>query len=95
MAHIVKWEQIVLTGHVGHMVYMVSMGHVTYANETCGTFVEDVACGTYGTFDPYLRMVHILMDLPNEYKHVFTSESKNKIRSTPNVQDFIRSHAFE
>jgi len=56
----------------------------------CGTFVVDVACGTYGTFVPYLQMVHILGDLPNEYKQVFTSESKIKIRSIPNVQDFVR-----
>jgi hypothetical protein len=57
---------------------------VTYADEKCGTFVANVVCGTYVTHVPYLQMVHISMDLPNKYKHVFTSGSKNKIRSTPN-----------
>jgi hypothetical protein len=28
MAHIIKWEQIVLMGHVGHMVHMGHVGHV-------------------------------------------------------------------
>jgi hypothetical protein len=68
---------------------------VTYVDEKCGTFVVGVACGTYVTHVPYLEMVHTSMDLPNEYKHVFTNGSKNKIRSTPNVQIFIRSHAYE
>jgi hypothetical protein len=58
---------------------------VRYADETCGIFVADVACGTYGTHVLYLQMVHISMNLPNEYKHVFTNGSKNKISSTPNV----------
>jgi hypothetical protein len=40
-------------------------------------------------------MVHTSMDLPNENKHVFTSGSTNKIRFIPNVQDFVRSHAYE
>jgi hypothetical protein len=64
-------------------------------DETCGTFVANLACGTYGTHVPYLQMLRILMELPNEYKHVFTSGSKNKIRFIPNVQDFINSRAYE
>jgi hypothetical protein len=39
-------------------------------------------------------MVHISMDLPNEYKHVFTHEFKNKTRTIPNVQDLL-DHAYE
>jgi hypothetical protein len=61
----------------------------------CGTFVADVMCGTYVTHVPYFEMVRISMDLPNEYKDVFTSGSKNKIRFTPNDQDFVRSCAYE
>ncbi len=68
---------------------------VTYVDETCGTFVAYVVGGTYGRHVPYLQMVHISMDLPNEYKHVFTSGFKNKIRTTPNFQDFVRSRAYE
>jgi hypothetical protein len=124
MAHIIKWEQIVLMGHVGHMVHMAHMGHVGHVAllvhmvrvghvlrlwmknvghllqmlrvghvlrlqmRKCGTFVADVTCETYVTHVPYLQMVLISMDLPNEYKHVFTSGSKTKIRFTPNDQDF-------
>jgi len=51
---------------------------VTFADEKCGTFVANVTCGTYVTHVPYLQMVHISMDLPNKYKHVFTSGSKKK-----------------
>jgi len=61
----------------------------------CGTFVTDVVCGAYVTHVPYSEMVHTSMDLPNENKHVFTSGSTNKIRFIPNVQDFVRSHAYE
>jgi hypothetical protein len=49
---------------------------------TCGTFGAYGLCGTYVTHVLYLQMVHISMDLLNEYKHVFTSLPKNKIRST-------------
>jgi hypothetical protein len=42
-----------------------------------------------------LQMVHISMHLPNEYKHVFTSGFKTKIRFTLNDRDFIRSCAYE
>jgi hypothetical protein len=51
---------------------------VTYVDETCGTFVANVVGETYGRHVPYLQMVHISMDLSNEYKHVFTSGSKIK-----------------
>jgi hypothetical protein len=51
---------------------------VTFADEKCGTFVANVTCGTYVTHVPYLQMVHISMDLPNKYKHVFTSGSQKK-----------------
>jgi hypothetical protein len=68
---------------------------VMYADEKCGTFVVDVECGTYVTHAPYSEMVHTSMDLPNQYKRVFTNGSKNKIKSTPNVQNFVRSHAYE
>jgi hypothetical protein len=68
---------------------------VTYANEKYGTFVADAMCGTYVAHVPYFQMVHISMDLPNEYKHVFTNGSKNKIRSIPNDQDFVKSCAYE
>ncbi len=57
---------------------------VTYVNEKCRTFFANVVCGTYVTHVPYLQMVRISMDPPNEYKHVFTNGSKNKIMSTPN-----------
>ncbi len=50
----------------------------TFADEKCGTFVANVTCGTYVTHVPYLQMVHISMDLPNKYKHVFTSGSQKK-----------------
>ncbi len=95
-------------GHVGHMVHMVGMGHVALLVHMVhvghvlhmqmrhvGHFVADVTCGKYGTHVPYLEMVHMSMGLPNEYKHVFTSGSKNKISSIPNVQDFIKSCAYE
>jgi hypothetical protein len=35
---------------------------VTYVDETCGTFVADVECGTYNTHVPYLQMIHISMN---------------------------------
>jgi len=107
MAHIVKWEQIVLMRHVEHGAYGThgtcgTFGGygacgtcVTYVDDKCGTFVANVACGIYVTHVPYLQMVHTSMDLPNEYKHTFTSGSKNKIRPIPNVQDFVRSCAYE
>ncbi len=88
MIHIID---VFRTTHMAHIVHMGA--NCTY--EACGTFVADVVGGTYGTHVPYLQMVHILIDLPNEYKHVFTSGFKNKIRTIPNVQDFVRSCAYE
>jgi len=90
MGHVGHMVHMISMGHVGHvalLVHMVWVGGtcVRYADETCGIFVADVACGTYGTHVLYLQMVHISMNLPNEYKHVFTNGSKNKISSTPNV----------
>jgi hypothetical protein len=55
---------------------------VRYMNEKCGTFVVG---GTYVTHVPYSQMVHTSLDLLAEYKYVFTSGSKNKISSNPNV----------
>jgi predicted PolB exonuclease-like 3'-5' exonuclease len=45
---------------------------VTYLDEKCGSFVAD------GTHVPYLQIVHISMDLPNEYKHVLKVGPKIK-----------------
>jgi hypothetical protein len=45
---------------------------ITYLDEKCGSFVAD------GTHVPYFQMVHISMDLPNEYKHVLKMGPKIK-----------------
>jgi hypothetical protein len=84
MAHIVKWEQIVPMGHMDIWCIWDTCGTFG-AYGVCGTCVMyvDEKCGTFVTHVPYLQMMHISMDLPNEYKHMFTSGSKNKIRSTP------------
>jgi len=68
---------------------------VTYEDEKCGTIVADVVCGTYVTHVSYPQVVHTWMDLPNEYKHVFTIWSKIKIMSISNVQDFVILRAYE
>jgi hypothetical protein len=71
----------VLMIHIIYVLNTIHMAHIVHM----GTYWTYGACGTYGTHVPYLQMVHISMDLPNEYKHVFTNGSKNKISSTPNV----------
>jgi hypothetical protein len=91
MAHIIKWEQLYLWGMWDiwtcdtFCAYGVCGTCVTYEDEKCGTIVADVAYGTYVTHVPYSQVVHTWMDLPNEYKNVFTYWSKMKIMSIPNV----------
>jgi hypothetical protein len=88
MAHIIKWEQIVRMVHVGCVAVFVHMVCV-------GQLLQMLHVGDMVPHVPYSQVVHTSMDLPNEYKQVFTCWSKIKIMSTPNVQDFIRSCAYE